>query len=246
MSAARPFDGVIFDLFGTLVPEFPRTAFYDSVRHMAEVLGAAPDAFVQGWFDTAVLRQTGAYQGGIEENVRVICAALEMSSPSDEAVLRAIAPRAEMYARWFHPRPGALETLREAKARNYPVALISMCAPDTPAMWRASELAPYVDVEVFSSETGLRKPDRAIYLYACERLEVEPERCLYCGDGAYSELTGAQAVGMTAVEIRDPDIDHDEQLRPEGEEWSGARVADLRELLERLPPREGGDGASGR
>lgn len=231
------FDAVIFDLFGTLVPEFPRAAFYDSVRHMAEVLGADPDAFVEGWSDTAILRQTGAYPGGIEENVRAICAALGLSPPSDDALARAVAPRTEMYARWFHPRPGAIETLREVKARGYPVALISMCAPDTPAMWRASELAPFVDVEVFSSETGLRKPERAIYLFACERLGVAPVRCLYCGDGAYSELTGAAALGMTAVEIRDPTLDHAEQLRPEGEDWDGERVADLRELLDRLPPR---------
>jgi hypothetical protein len=36
---------------------------------------------------------------------------------------------------------------------------------------------------------------------------------------------------MTAVEIRDPTIDHAERLRPEGEDWAGARVSDLRELL---------------
>lgn len=231
------FEAVIFDLFGTLVPEFPRSDFYDVVRHMAEVLGAQPEAFVELWTETAVLRQTGAYPGGIEENVLAICAALGMASPSDEALARAIAPRAEMYARWFYPRPGALETLREVQARGYPVGLISMCAPDTPAMWRASALAPFVDVEVFSSETGLRKPERAIYLFACERLGVSAERCLYCGDGAYSELSGAEALGMTAVEIREPDLDHAEQLRPEGEDWDGEHVADLRELLDRLPAR---------
>jgi len=231
------FDAAIFDLFGTLVPEFPRSDFYDAVRHMAEVLGAQPDAFVELWAETAVLRQTGAYPGGIEENVLAICAALGVPAPSDGALARAIAPRAEMYARWFHPRPGAFETLTEVKARGYPVGLISMCAPDTPAMWRASGLAPFVDVAVFSSETGLRKPERAIYLFACERLGVAPERCLYCGDGAYSELSGAEALGMTAVEIRDPDLDHAEQLRPEGEDWDGERVADLRELLDRLPAR---------
>jgi hypothetical protein len=36
---------------------------------------------------------------------------------------------------------------------------------------------------------------------------------------------------MTAVEIRDPDVDMAEQLRPEGEDWRGARVPDLRDLL---------------
>jgi putative hydrolase of the HAD superfamily len=98
-------------------------------------------------------------------------------------------------------------------------------------MWHASAFEGLVDVEVFSSEVGLRKPDPAIYLFACERLGVEPSDCLYCGDGAYRELTGATELGMTAVEIRDPTIDVATKLHLEGEDWTGARIADLRELL---------------
>jgi putative hydrolase of the HAD superfamily len=136
----------------------------------------------------------------------------------------------------FHPRAGALETLRTVKERRYPTALVSMCAPDTPALWRDCPLAPFVDVEVFSSEVGLRKPDPEIYLFACDRLGVEPTDCLYCGDGAYGELTGAAAVGMTPFLIADADVDHARQLRPEPETWAGPSVADLRELLKLLPP----------
>jgi hypothetical protein len=36
---------------------------------------------------------------------------------------------------------------------------------------------------------------------------------------------------MTAVEIRDPTIDVATKLHLEGEDWTGARIADLRELL---------------
>jgi putative hydrolase of the HAD superfamily len=107
-----------------------------------------------------------------------------------------------------------------------------MCAPDTPAMWRASPLGGLVDVEVFSSEVALRKPDAAIYRYATDRLGVSPEACLYCGDGAYGELTGASAVGMRAYLIRPPDLNVAESLTPEpAEDWQGPGVADLRELL---------------
>jgi len=169
--------------------------------------------------------------------VRAIVAELGGAEPSDEAVAAALTPRAALYDRWFHPRDGALETLRDVKARGYPIALISMCAPDTPERWRASALAPFVDVTIFSSETGLRKPDPEIYLAACEELAVAPERCLYCGDGAYGELSGATAVGMTAFLIRPPDLDVAEALTPEPEEdWSGPEIGDLRELLNLLGP----------
>ena len=221
---------VIFDLYGTLVPEFPRSDFYATVDRMAVELGANAETFREEWNRTAIGRQTGVYRSMVD-NVRAICEELGLPEPGEDDIARAMAPRNAMYDRWFHPREGALETLAALRARGMPLGLISMCAPDTPSMWRASALAGTVDVEVFSSEVGLRKPDPAIYLYACERLGVEASACLFCGDGAYGELTGAEAVGMTAVEIRDPTVDAHEQLRPEGEDWGGAWVADLRELL---------------
>jgi putative hydrolase of the HAD superfamily len=221
---------VIFDLYGTLVPEFPAEEFYATVDHMAVTLGAPVEAFREEWNRTALLRQTGAF-ATMEDNVRAIAADLGLGEPTSERLREASRPRAEMYARWFHPRLSAVETLTELKARGFGTALISMCAPDTPAMWHASPFSGLVDVEVFSSEVGLRKPDAAIYLFACESLDVEPGRCLYCGDGAYGELTGAEDVGMTAVEIRDPEVDIATMLHLEADSWTGARIADLRDVL---------------
>jgi putative hydrolase of the HAD superfamily len=99
-------------------------------------------------------------------------------------VTQSLKRRAEMYEMSFRPRDGAVETLTELRVRGFRLALISMCAPDTPPMWDASAFAGLVDVEVFSSVVGLRKPDPAIYRYACDGLSVEPAECLYCGDGA--------------------------------------------------------------
>lgn len=231
----RRFDAAIFDLYGTLVPEISRAEFDGTVRAIAVHLGLEADAFLRRWSDTSSGRQTGAYPGGLSENVRTIAASMGVAPPSEEEVVGALAARRAMYARWFHPRTGALETLEALKRRNYPIGLISMCAPDTPAMWRAGPLARLVDVEVFSSETGLRKPDAAIYLLACDRLRVTPDRVLYCGDGSYGELSGAERVGMTAIEIREHGVDRSEQLRPEAEDWAGATVPDLRDLLPLLP-----------
>jgi putative hydrolase of the HAD superfamily len=230
-------EAVVFDLFGTLVPEFSRSDFFESVHVAADRLGCDRSAFEDAWSRSAVMRQTGAYPGGMEENVHVILAELGRPDPGPAAVAEALAPRSALYDRWFHPRPGALETLHALSERGYPVALISMCAPDTPERWRASDMAPLVDVTVFSSETGLRKPDPEIYMATCEGLGVAPERCLYCGDGAYGELSGATAVGMTAYLIRPPDLDVAEMLTPEPErDWRGPVVGDLRELLGLLEP----------
>jgi putative hydrolase of the HAD superfamily len=226
-------EAVVFDLFGTLVPEFSTSDFFGAVRDMARVLGADDALFEEGWTKSAEARQTGGFST-VEDNVRHICASLGVD-PSDEAVATALDLRLDLYRTWFHPRRGALETLTELKVRGYPIGLVSMCAPDAPAMWRSSALAPFVDVEVFSSEVGLRKPDAAIYLRAAADLGVDPTVCLYCGDGSYGELSGAEAVGMTSYLIADPAVDVEASLTPEREEWTGASVADLRELLALLP-----------
>ena len=88
-----PVAAVIFDLYGTLVPEFPRSAFYETVAHMAATLGADPVAFRTEWDRTAVGRQTGSYPDGMPGNLRAVCAALGVASPSDAAIDAALAPR---------------------------------------------------------------------------------------------------------------------------------------------------------
>lgn len=220
---------VLFDLYGTLVGEFLGDDWDRLLGEMAEQLGVPRGEFRNQWGATAIERQTGR-MGSVEDNLRAICERLGRM-PSKERIARAMALRMDMYARYFRPRPGAEETLRETKQRGYSVALISMCAPDTPPLWRASPLARHVDVEVFSCEVGLRKPDPEIYLHATERLGVEPADCLYVGDGAYGELTGAAGLGMHAVLIRDPREIGGTMLRPEAESWDGHAVADLREVL---------------
>jgi putative hydrolase of the HAD superfamily len=229
---ARP-DAVIFDLFGTLVPELPREEFWASVEAFAAAQGIDPAAFRRGWEATTIERQTGRL-GDIEANVRAICEQLGVAFDTSRFI-EPLRRRREMYERWFFPRDGALETLGALRARGYPLALVSQCAPDTPAIWRASSLAGSVDVEVFSSEVGLRKPDPAIYSLAAERLGAACDGCLYVGDGAYGELTGAAAVGMRPYLLRDPSVDPAAMLTPERDSWAGASITDLREVLDLAP-----------
>jgi putative hydrolase of the HAD superfamily len=223
------FEAVVFDLFGTLVYEFPRSDWDEWLETSAAVLEADPEAFRLAWSATSIDRQTGR-AGGVEENLRTV-AARAGAWPTDAQIAEALEVRSALYRKWFVPRPGAEEILRELRERAMPTALISMCAPDTPALWRASPLGGLIDVEVFSCEVGLRKPEPEIYLGAAERLGVEPTSCLYVGDGAYAELSGASSVGMHAVLIRDPAEAEVEAMRPEAEDWAGPAIADLREII---------------
>ncbi len=219
---------MIFDLFGTLVHEFPKSDWDLWFESSAAALDVDPAAFRREWEATSVERQTGRL-GDMAANVRDNSRRAGRE-PTEEQVEAALTVRMSLYRKWFTPVPGTLETLAWARAEGYPLGLISMCAPDTPPLWRASTLAGTVDVEVFSSEVGLRKPDPEIYRYATERLGVEPSACLYVGDGSYRELSGAAAVGMHAVLVLDPSVDAGAINRPEVEDWTGPRIAEIAEV----------------
>ena len=58
------------------------------------------------------------------------------------------------------------------------------------------------DLVVDSSEVGLRKPDRRIYLLTCERLAVDPSSAVFIDDNG-DNVEAARAVGMAAVHFDD-------------------------------------------
>jgi putative hydrolase of the HAD superfamily len=61
-------------------------------------------------------------------------------------------------------------------------------------------LAERLDVAVFSSEVGLRKPHPEIFRRALSQLGVEPERALFVGDRLLQDIAGAHALGMRTVQ----------------------------------------------
>jgi putative hydrolase of the HAD superfamily len=121
------------------------------------------------------------------------------------------------------PREGALETLGELRRRGLRLGLISVCSEDVCLVWDETPFAGRFDATVFSAACGLMKPDPQIYLRACAELGVEPGECLYVGDGANDELSGARRVGMRPVLIQGP------EERPE---WDGPRITSIPDVLD--------------
>ena len=62
------------------------------------------------------------------------------------------------------------------------------------------DLAARLDVAVFSSEVGYRKPHPLIFERALAALGVEPEHALFVGDRLYEDVRGASELGMTTVQ----------------------------------------------
>jgi putative hydrolase of the HAD superfamily len=221
---------VVFDFFGTLVPNFTVSGHKDVLRQMARVTGAPVERFVEGWLATFHQRATGAFPT-TRSNIEAVCQALNVA-PENHQYEAAARLRYDFEKRQVAPRPAAISTLQVVRSFGLKTCLVSDCSPELPQIWPETPFAPLFDSTVFSCCLKIRKPNREIYLEACRRLRVEPPQCLFVGDGGSRELSGATEAGMSAVLLASPEEQSNADIhRVDEEEWTGRKISDLKELL---------------
>ncbi len=224
---------VIFDFFGTLVPNFTLSEHKAVLGEMGDTVGALRDEFVQQWLDTVVLRMTGEF-ASVQANIEAICDTLSVPFDAEKgnraAELRYTYERAHIA-----PRPTAIATLREIRARGLKIGLITDCSIELPELWRETEFAPLFDVTIFSAVAKMKKPNPKIYHMAASELGVECVDCLYVGDGGSNELAGAMAVGMRPIWLCDEAEQGTDAHRIGHQPWAGEKFGDLSEMLAFIP-----------
>ena len=221
------YKAVIFDLFGTLIKNFPWDVSNSLLRRMALELLAPPDDFTALWHAAFDKRMKGVLKN-YQACIRHICQQLG-AQVQDDRIDLAASTRFELNKQEVTaPREGAIEVLSYLKANGCKTGLLSNCSTETTLVWENSPLAPLIDVAVFSCLVGLMKPDPRIYQTAVKRLAVKPEECMYIADGMEQELLGASKLGMRAVLIRVPGEDDYDPYR---EEWGGPVISSLKEVL---------------
>jgi putative hydrolase of the HAD superfamily len=213
---------VVFDLWDTIVDFLPDEN--DALnRRIAEQLAVPYERFAEVWYSAESFRERQV--GPIAPCFEAACATLGVEADVSELV----GWRLDLTRRSLVPRDGLLETLAELRERRLRVGLISNCSEEVADAWPDTAFGHLFDHAVFSATARLAKPDPAIYRLSADGLGVEPEHCLFVGDGANDELRGARDVGMTPVLIhrdgREPVWDN---LR----DWDGHRVTSLAQVLD--------------
>jgi putative hydrolase of the HAD superfamily len=233
MNKNRRYKAIVFDLFGTLVGTFSSSAHDVVLANMSNILGIESETFAQLFdYDMRTAREVGEFST-IEENIEDACHQLGIMTKS-ESVKKAAKYRYDFMERALLPRTDAIRTLNQIKSMGCAIGLISDCSPEVPVLWPRTQLAKVIDVPVFSCEVGMKKPDKKIYQYLCERLKIELKECLYVGDGDSAELEGALDVGMDPVLIRVDGEDEYDRDRPLADTWNGKRITVLQEVLKYL------------
>lgn len=196
---------VVFDYGDTLIRfNYDRAAHVRSLRLLLDHLGAG-HVDAEQLFEEVDARLTDALEARGAEGeldfalvVRESLAAVDVGAEPARVVdamragQRAWEPQRELH-------PDTIELLREVRHLGLRTGLVSNTFD--PAVLMEEDLAlqgidGLIDVAVFSSALGIRKPHPGIYAHVLERLDAEAPRTLFVGDRVLEDVIGPSRAGM--------------------------------------------------
>lgn len=111
----------------------------------------------------------------------------------------------DRYHRFCRPFPDVVGTLEELRSRGKKLGLVTNGRDVIQnGTIDALQIRHLLDSILISGAEGIRKPSRAIFERAAERLGVEPFECCHVGDHPEIDVSGARAAGLSAVWKRVP------------------------------------------
>jgi len=120
--------------------------------------------------------------------------------------------------------PDVLPVLDEFLCRGCRLGIISNFDSRLDDLLPAMGLGQYFESVVLSWREGSAKPDRRIFLRACERMNVAPGLAMHVGDSTTEDAGGALGAGLQAVLL---------DRRGRHSDWRRCRrISSLLELLE--------------
>lgn len=201
---------VIFDCFGTLVQYTPdrrevrMPASYARLVSLGYPLSYAD--FVNAWDGVSRRLENESRETGRECAMETFVDAflanhVPGSVPAAEAV-EFMVTYVEEWRREVRPEPAAARVVRQL-ADSYRVSVITNThyPPLVHDVLAETGVADAFAQVVMSAEVGFRKPHRAIFEAAIQRLSIVPGAAVFVGDSYEDDVLGAAGVGMPAILI---------------------------------------------
>lgn len=119
----------------------------------------------------------------------------------DAALAQRSASNYNVYRKkYFALFPGALDLLKELKARGMKLGLVTNGMSETHHEKIALlQIAPYFDALFLADEVGMVKPDPLLFAHACRKLESSPSVSAMVGDRYERDISGALEAGLYTV-----------------------------------------------
>jgi len=130
---------------------------------------------------------------------------------------------------WTYAADGTREVLTSLLDGGFRLAVISNADGRVEGILEQVGFRDCFEFVIDSQLVGMEKPDPAIFLEACARLELPPEACLYVGDLYPVDYLGATSAGLRGVLIDPLDLYGGKAPRV-------ASLSELPEFLAGAPP----------
>ncbi|OUU22785.1 MAG: hypothetical protein CBC13_07110 [Planctomycetia bacterium TMED53] len=227
---------VLFDLFGTLVPNLAPEVWSSSCEEISHILGIEPDDYARLWSARFEDRMTGRIQDGPAQFDEILQHLNR--EVSQEIRTQASDTHRELLRKALQPKPDAVSTLEAITDRNLRLALVTDCSSSAPEILDSTPLGRFFSCRASSAHLGTRKPDPRMYQFVLDQLDLEAADCLYVGDGNSHELPGAKEMGMVTVWVDNGDSQHwQERFEPSGD-FTVKNLQELIPLLDSLQQTE--------
>ena len=131
-------------------------------------------------------------------------------------------------------RPHLKETLQVLQSMDLRMGMISNIISTSVVshFLKEYDVEQYMDCQVLSSVTGIRKPSADIFRVAEREMKMSPDELAYVGDTISRDVRGVRNAGWRLViQIRNPSVAH----RDKGLENSGLRPDYLIDDLSEIP-----------
>ena len=175
------------------------------------------------------------------------------------------APESELWTRWLTPEyprelilknaveltieyrnkdgrrvvaPNGAQSIKDLYENGYKLGIISnlVTSKEIPDWLEHDDLAKYFGAVLLSCVERIRKPDPRLSQMACERLGVEPARCVYIGDNLKRDIEGTKIAGFGMfILYTTPEKLKKEKITDENR--PDAIIFDFAELKELFPKR---------
>lgn len=186
---------VFFDLFFTLI-----TPNYSDSRNENDVLGITREEWERySESDEIYIKRATSKNMSSEQIIEDIIN--KMKIDASESVKKEILNlrKRRLEKCLINVDPIILEVLLNLKRSGKKICLISNADIIDVMYWNKSPLNNLFDNIIFSYEVGYVKPQKEIYNIALNKMEVNPENCIFVGDGGSNELKGAKELGIRTV-----------------------------------------------
>ncbi len=205
----QPIKGVILDVGGTLWPETHEETDADRderLRRVTAALDVEPAAANR--LVAKLLSGTPAAPDWLTQDthgyIRSAARACDLVLTREEAIAVRRAMVLPALGRW-QPFPNAVELMATIKALGAGCALLSNAtwrdALDYERDFADAGLFRFVDAIVTSVETGLRKPNPAIFATALTALGRQGPECVMIGNSEENDILPALAFGMRTIRV---------------------------------------------